>query len=121
MNELCDYGGFPRITSVINSSDATTRQLLAIANERGAEATRMFDWPQLTKASTLTLTASQIQALPADLAELLDSTAWYTGDMTPLTGPITPQQWQSITQTLAAPTKFAFRVSQTTRSEEHNV
>lgn len=114
LNDVCDLGGFPRLSSIINSTDATARQLLAITNERGAEATRMFDWPQLTKASTLTLTATEIQSLPADLAELLDSTAWYTGDMTPLTGPITYQQWQAITQTLAAPTKFAFRVTQTT-------
>lgn len=114
LNDVCDLGGFPRLSAVINSTDATARQLLAITNERGAEATRMFDWPQLTKASTLTLTATEIQALPADLAELLDDTAWYTGDMTPLTGPITYQQWQAITQTLASPTKFAFRVSQTT-------
>lgn len=114
LNDVCDLGGFPRLSSVINSTDATARQLLAIANERGAEATRMFDFPQLTKASSLTLAATETQPLPADLAELLDETAWYTGDMTPLTGPITFQQWQAITQTLVAPTKFAFRVTQTT-------
>ena len=112
LQDVCDFGGFPRPTSIINSSDATARQLLAIANERGAEAVRMFDWPQLTKLSSLTLTPGVNQTLPADCAELLDQTAWYTGDMTPLRGPITPQEWQRLTQTASAGIKFAFRMTQ---------
>lgn len=112
LQDVCDFGGFPRPTSIINSSDATARQLLAIANERGAEAVRMFDWPQLTKLSSLTLVAGTTQTLPADCAELLDQTAWYTGDMTPLRGPITPQEWQRLTQTGNAGLKFAFRMTQ---------
>lgn len=113
LTDVCDLGGLPRPTSVVNSLDATVRQLYAIANERGTEAVRLYDWPQLTKLSTLTLTASTIQALPADCAELLDSTAWYTADMTHLTGPITWQQWQRLTQTASAGIKFFFRVAQT--------
>ena len=88
--------------------------MLAIANERGIEAVRMFDWPQLTKLSSLSLVAGSIQSLPTDCSELLDSTAWYTGDMTPLTGPITPYQWQYLTQTASAGIKFAFRITQNT-------
>lgn len=112
LQDACDFGGYPRPTSIINSTDATSRQLLAIANERGAEAVRMFDWPQLTKLSSLSLVAGVNQTLPADCAELLDQTAWYTGDMSPLRGPITPQQWQRLTQTASAGIKFAFRMSQ---------
>lgn len=112
LQDACDFGGFPRPTSIINNSDATTRQLLAIANERGIEAVRMFDWPQLTKLSSLSLIAGINQTLPADCAELLDSTAWFTGDMSPLRGPITTQQWQYLTQTSSAGLKFAFRVTQ---------
>jgi alpha-tubulin suppressor-like RCC1 family protein len=89
--------------------------LLAIANERGIEAVRMFDWPQLTKLSSLSLVAGTNQTLPADCAELLDSTAWYTGDMTPIRGPITPREWQALTQTGNAGIKFAFRVSQNSK------
>ena len=102
---------------VIGSTDATTRQILAIANERGAEATRMFDWPQLTKTSSLTLVAGQTQSLPEDCAELLDSTAWYAGDLSPLRGPITPQEWQYLTQTASAGIKFAFRVTQNSNAK----
>lgn len=116
LQDACDFGGFPRPTSVINSADATTRQLLAIANERGIEAVRMFDWPQLTKLSSLTLIAGTNQTLPADCSELLDSTAWYTGDMSPLRGPITPQEWQYLTQTSSAGIKFAFRVTQSSKA-----
>lgn len=112
LQDACDFGGFPRPTSIINNTDATTRQLLAIANERGIEAVRMFDWPQLTKLSSLSLVAGVNQTLPADCAELLDSTAWFTGDMSPLRGPITTQQWQYLTQTSSAGLKFAFRVTQ---------
>jgi alpha-tubulin suppressor-like RCC1 family protein len=115
LQDACDFGGFPRPTSIINNTDATTRQLLAIANERGIEAVRMFDWPQLTKLSSLSLVAGTNQTLPADCAELLDSTAWYTGDMTPIRGPITPREWQALTQTGTAGIKFAFRVSQNSK------
>ncbi len=115
LQDACDFGGFPRPTSIINNTDATTRQLLAIANERGIEAVRMFDWPQLTKLSSLSLVAGTNQTLPADCAELLDSTAWYTGDMTPIRGPITPREWQVLTQTGNAGIKFAFRVSQNSK------
>lgn len=76
----------------------------------------MFDWPQLTKLSSLTLIAGTNQTLPADCAELLDSTAWYTGDMSPLRGPITPQEWQYLTQTSSAGIKFAFRVTQSSKA-----
>lgn len=113
LQDVADLGGLPSPASVIGSTDATVRQLLAIAQERGAEAARMFNWPQLVKARTLVLTASQIQAFPADFAELVESTAWYTADMSPLTGPITYSQWQSLTQTSASPIKFAFRVQLT--------
>jgi len=113
LQEVADLGGLPRPTSVISSSDTTTRQLLAIANERGQEAARMYDWPQLIKIATITATASSIQALPADCAEVLDETAWYTADLTPISGPITHQEWQRLTQTSAATIKFSFRVAQT--------
>lgn len=113
LTDVCALGGLPRPTSIVNSQDATTRQLYSIANERGNEAVRLFDFPQLIKTATLTLTASEIQPLPADCAELLDSTAWYSNDMTPLTGAITPQEWQRIVQTASAPIKFSFRVAQT--------
>ena len=113
LQEVADLGGLPKPTSIVNSSDTTTRQLLAIANERGQEAARMHDWPQLVKLGTITATASQVQALPDDCSELLDSTAWYTADLSPLTGPVTYPEWQRITQTAAAPIKYTFRVAQT--------
>lgn len=113
IQDVCAYGGLPSPSTVIGNNDATIRQLLSIANERGTEATRLFKFPQLVEAKTLVLTASQIQALPADFAELIDSTAWYTADMSPLTGPITFSQWQQLVETAAAPIKFAFRVQLT--------
>lgn len=113
ITDVCDLGGLPRPNSILNSQDATTRQLYAIANERGNEAVRLFDFPQLLKINTLTLTANPIQSLPVDCAELIDSTAWYSDDMTPLTGAVTPQEWQRIVQTASAPIKFTFRMAQT--------
>lgn len=114
IQDAADLGGLPRPVAAFGSVDTTVRQLLAIAQERGAEAIRLYKWPQLTKAKTITLAASEVQPLPADFSELIDSTAWYSNDMTPLTGPITLAQWQSIVQTAASPTKFAFRVQMTT-------
>jgi alpha-tubulin suppressor-like RCC1 family protein len=113
IQDVCSFGGLPIPSTVIGNNDGTVRQLLAIANERGTEAARQFKFPQLAQAKNLTLTASQVQALPADFSELVDSTAWHTAGMTPLLGPITFQQWQQIVQTGAAALKFAFRVQLT--------
>ncbi|MFZ9740009.1 MAG: hypothetical protein ACO3EZ_18645 [Prochlorotrichaceae cyanobacterium] len=113
LQEVAELGGLPRPTAIVGSTDTTARQLLAIANERGQEAARLYDWPQLIISSTLTLVANEIQPLPYDVAEVLDLTAWYSADMTPLTGPITYIEWQRMKQTAVAPIKYSFRVANT--------
>jgi len=113
LQEVAELGGLPRPTAIVGSTDTTARQLLAIANERGQEAARLYDWPQLIISSTLTLVADEIQPLPYDVAEVLDLTAWYSADMTPLTGPITYIEWQRMKQTAVAPIKYSFRVANT--------
>jgi hypothetical protein len=113
LQEVAELGGLPRPTAIVGSTDTTARQLLAIANERGQEAARLYDWPQLVISSTLTLVANEIQPLPYDVAEVLDLTAWYSADMTPLTGPISYIEWQRMKQTAVAPIKYSFRVANT--------
>lgn len=113
LQEVALLGGLPAPTTLFNTSDATAKQLLAIANERGQEAARLYDWPQLVINGTLILTATELQPLPADVAEILDLTAWYSADMTPLTGPLSYQEWQRMKQTALAPIKFSWRVANT--------
>lgn len=108
LQSACDLGGLPRPESAVKSSDATVRQLVAIANTRGIEMSRAYQWPRLVVMGSITLTAGHEQDLPSDCAEVLSDTAWYKGYMTPVNGPITVQEWQRQTQTVQSSVKFSF-------------
>jgi hypothetical protein len=108
LQNVADLGGLPRPDSAVNSADNTARQLIAIANVRGLEMSRLYPWPGLVVTGSLTLVAGAEQTLPEDCAEVLSDTAWYAGYMTPLNGPITPQEWQRQTQTVQAAQRFSF-------------
>lgn len=69
---------------------------------------KAYQWPRLVVIGSITLVAGAEQSLPADCAEVLSDTAWYKGYMTPLNGPITPQEWQRQTQTVQTSLKFSF-------------
>jgi hypothetical protein len=108
LQNVADLGGLPRPDSAVNSADNTARQLVAIANMRGIEMSRMYQWPSLVIYGSITLVAGAEQSLPSDCAEILSDTAWYQGYMTPLNGPITPQEWQRQVQTVQTSQKFSF-------------
>lgn len=108
LQNVADLGGLPRPDSAVNSADNTSRQLVAIANDRGLEMAKAFQWPRLVVMGSITLVAGAQQDVPADCAEILSDTAWYEGYMTPLNGPITVQEWQRQTQTVQTALKFSF-------------
>ena len=57
--ECCRELGLPDITTVVNSTDRTTIQLLAIANRVGKELRDRAEWPQLSKEYSFTLVSGQ--------------------------------------------------------------
>jgi len=87
--------GLPEVTSVADSTNQTTRQMLAMANRVGEELKSRQKWPQLIKQFSFTLTSGkESYALPADIDSVIFRTHWDTQNHWELEGPLTPQEWQ---------------------------
>lgn len=87
--------GLPRPSSVIGSTEVTTRQLLAIAHRAVREARTRAWWPKLTKEHTITVVDGQAAyAMPADYDRQIHRTAWNRDRKWEIIGPLTPQEWQ---------------------------
>lgn len=85
-------------TVVVTSTDLQVQQLLAIANEEGADLASSQDWQALTAEWSFTTvnTAIQTAALPTDWDHFLANSFFNRTSMRPVIGPITPQQWQAL-------------------------
>lgn len=90
-----DELGIKRPSTVVASTDSTTRQLLALLRREGLALRDRYSWPVLQKEHTFTLangTASY--ALPGDYLRLLDGTLWDRSQNFPLIGGVSPRHWQ---------------------------
>lgn len=82
-------------TSVIGTTDATVKQLLAFAERAGKEARNKFRWPELNREFTFTLATSTANyALNDDFDYQIHDTHYDRSNSWPLLGPVTPQEWQ---------------------------
>ena len=98
---ICDVAGrlsLPQPTAVVKSTDKQVVQLLALANEEGRSLAGRHPWQALVEEQTFTTTASPAQgaALPADLDRFIPNSFFNRSTRRPMTGPITPRQWQWI-------------------------
>lgn len=98
IQESCDLLGLPRPATVISSTDATTRQLLALAVEEANELAAAYGWQSLVRECTFTTVADaeQTNALPDDLDRFISNSFFNRTTRRPVVGPITAQQWQAI-------------------------
>lgn len=88
--------GLPKPETVINSSDVTTRQMLALAHRTIADLRARASWPRLTKEHTITLTnAVSSYEMPSDIDRQVHRTHWNRNRKWEIVGPLTPQEWQS--------------------------
>ena len=93
--DASDAVGFTRPASIINNSDQTARQLLALANAEGEQLSKSKNWSVLVEEHTFTLTtADQDYALPADFRWIVPNTTWDRDDNRIVLNPITGQEWQ---------------------------
>lgn len=88
----------PQPAAVVGSTDKQVIQLLALANEEGTSLGRRYPWQALVEEQTFTTVASPAQsaALPADLDRFVPNSFFNRSTRRPMTGPITPRQWQWI-------------------------
>lgn len=99
VQDACGLLSLNRPTAVINSSDLTIRQMLALAKEEAVELARGFNWQALTEEKTFVTTATAEQTdtpVPADFDRFIPNSFWNRTTMRPVVGPVTPQVWQAI-------------------------
>ena len=88
----------PQPSAVAGSPDKQVIQLLALANEEGMSLARRHPWQALVEEQTFATVASPAQgaALPADFDRFVPNSIFNRSTRRPMTGPITPRQWQWI-------------------------
>jgi len=98
INEAQDTIGLTRSTVVVASTDGNTRTLLALAQTEGRELLERYSWPQTQKQATHTTLAQEDQGAVATIASgfgyILNQTFWNRTLTQPVTGPLSPQEWQ---------------------------
>jgi len=92
---VADFTGFERETTIISNTSPTARQLLALCQREGKQLMRATAWPILLKEHTFsTASGTQSYALPTDFDRFVGDTAFNRTDLDKFTGPLTPQQYQ---------------------------
>lgn len=89
--------GLSSPSSVYSNSDSLVQQLLSHANREGTELRTKFEWPQLVKEHTFTLTNGQAAyPMPADFQRFVFMTHWDRTQQWELYGPVSSEDWQYI-------------------------
>ena len=98
INGAQDTIGLTRSTVVVASTDGNTRTLLALAQTEGRELQERYSWPQTQLEATHTTLAAQLQGVMTTIAPgfgyILNQTFWNRTLTQPVTGPLSPQEWQ---------------------------
>ena len=99
---VADFTGFERPTSVISNTDPIARQLLALAQREGKQLMRVSDWAVLKKEHTFsTSNGTAAYALPSDFDRLVLETSYNRSDNDILTGPISSSEYQLVNHGMA--------------------
>lgn len=104
----------PTPATVEGSTDRQVLQLLALANEEGKSLAKRHAWQALTEEYSFATVASNAQTgndpIPADFDRWLPNTFFNRTTRRPLTGPISPREWQWImAQPVYSTVYLAFR------------
>lgn len=87
--------GFSSPNTVINNADLQVSQLLAQANRAGKELRNEYDWPQLTREYTFSLSnGTASYALPSDFERFVFCTVWDRTNHWEMLGPLPATDWQ---------------------------
>jgi len=95
-----DTIGLTRPTVVISSTDQNVRTLLALAQTEGRELLERYSWPQTQKEATHTTLNAELQGVMSTIAPgfayMINSTFWNRTITEPVTGPLSPVEWQAL-------------------------
>lgn len=112
VQDVCGRLSLPQPSAVVGSTDRQVIQLYELANEEGQELAARHPWQALTEETTfVTVDApAQTGALPADFDRFIPNSFFNRSTCRPMTGPITPREWQWIqAQPVYSTAYLAFR------------
>ena len=116
IQDACDESGFDAPTSVVDSTDQTVVQMLALANRSGKSLATRFPWQEGIREFTHTTLAAELQGTVESLMPgfnwLLYETLWNRTLVNPVAGPIFPFEWQGLNATGITGPYGEFRVRQ---------
>jgi hypothetical protein len=103
----------PTPAAVATSTDRQVIQLMAIANEEGMSLARRHAWQALTEEASFVTVNANVQTatpIPADFDRFIPNSFFNRTTRRPLTGPISPREWQWImAQPVYSTVYLAFR------------
>lgn len=103
--------GFAAPQAAVSSTDPTTTQLLAFAQEEGYTLARRHEWQVLQTEYTFpTANGTESYALPSDFSRILKETVFNRTERRRMYGDLTPSQWQETKASLVTMVNPAFRV-----------
>ena len=101
---------YPVPSDPAGSTDVAVQQMVQAVNMAGLELLSMYEWQELIKYYTISIsadTAGQKEkafALPEDFYDWIDQTNWNAATQIPSLGPVSPQDWQQLLVRTSLPT-----------------
>lgn len=107
--------GITAPSSVIGSADRQVVQLLSLANREGRTLRDRYDWEYKFKEATFTTVATESQGAMttvagSDFHHIVNDTIWDRDTSEPISGPVSPQQWQSLQAFSVTGPYFQYRI-----------
>jgi hypothetical protein len=114
IQNACDTIGLSRPSVAIASTDQNVRVLLALANTEGQELLERYAWPQTQIEKTHTTLGAELQGVVTTLAPgfsyIINSTFWNRTLSEPVSGPLSPSEWQALKARTATGPYSSFRM-----------
>jgi hypothetical protein len=115
IQEVTGMLSLPQPPSVVGNTDKQVIQLYNLLNEQGRDQASAAPWQALTEEARFTTVASPTQpvAIPTDLDRFIPNSFFNRSTRRPVTGPLTPKEWQWIqAQPVYTTAYLAFRERQ---------
>lgn len=115
VNGAQDTIGLPRSSTVMSSSAGNVRTLLAFAQTEGQELIERFAWPATQLEATHTTIAAEVQGEIETIAPgfgyMINQSFWDRTLTQPVTGPLSPQEWQFLKARVTTGPYASYRIS----------
>lgn len=104
--------GLDPVTDPWSSTEKNYIQMRTLLNVAGEELSQHYPWEFLIKEHTFTTTTDDEYDLPDDFLYILNQTGWDRTNDLPLTGPLSPQNFQNIKGREIGTIYVSFRIQQ---------